>query len=73
MSIERLVAAFQPALLSRIPSAMSAEDHVLAAKTMVFMVENYDDIFNLYAESKTVQTKDVAERTGQESVSNSPQ
>jgi RhoGAP domain len=42
MTTERLVAAFQPALLSRVPSAMSAEDHILAAEIMVFMTENQD-------------------------------
>jgi len=43
MTTERLVATFQPALLSRVPSGMSAEDHILAAKVMVFMTENQDD------------------------------
>ena len=42
MTSQRLVAAFQPALLSREPSAMSADDHVRAADTMIFMVENQD-------------------------------
>ena len=43
MTSERLVAAFQPSLLSRPPSEMSAEDHTRAADTMVFMVENQDN------------------------------
>lgn len=42
MTSQRLVAAFQPALLSRPPSEMSAVDHVLASDTMIFMVENQD-------------------------------
>jgi hypothetical protein len=42
MTSPRIVAAFQPAFLSRPPSKMSASDHVLAADTMVFLVENQD-------------------------------
>ena len=42
MTSQRIVAAFQPALLSRTPSKMSASDHMLAAGTMVFLVENQD-------------------------------
>jgi hypothetical protein len=37
-----IVAAFQPAFLSRPPSEMSASDHLLAAETMIFMVKNQD-------------------------------
>lgn len=43
MTSGRLVAAFQPLLLSRPTSEMSAEDHTRAAETMVFMVENQDN------------------------------
>ncbi|KAG0645569.1 Rho-GTPase-activating 5 [Hyphodiscus hymeniophilus] len=42
MTSKRLVAAFQPALLSKPPREMSAEDHVRAADTMEFMVHNQD-------------------------------
>ena len=42
MTSPRIVAAFQPAFLSRPPSEMSASDHLLAAETMIFMVENQD-------------------------------
>jgi hypothetical protein len=42
MTSPRIVAAFQPAFLSHPPSEMSASDHLLAAETMIFMVENQD-------------------------------
>lgn len=42
MTSERIVAAFQPALLSRLPSEMSPSDHTLAANTMIFLIENQD-------------------------------
>lgn len=42
MTSQRLVAAFQPSLLSRPPSEMSADDHTQASDTMVFIVENQD-------------------------------
>ncbi|KAG9239586.1 Rho GTPase activation protein [Amylocarpus encephaloides] len=42
MTSQRLVAAFQPSLLSRPPSEMSADDHTRASDTMVFMVENQE-------------------------------
>jgi hypothetical protein len=32
MTSERLVAAFQPALLSRVPNEMSSEDHIQLLK-----------------------------------------
>jgi hypothetical protein len=39
---QRIVAAFQPVLLSRTPSEMSAADHMLVVMTMIFLVENRD-------------------------------
>ncbi|KAH7309930.1 Rho GTPase activation protein [Rhexocercosporidium sp. MPI-PUGE-AT-0058] len=42
MTSQRIVAAFQPALLSRPVSEMSASGHILAANAMVFLVENQD-------------------------------
>ncbi|PVH79475.1 Rho GTPase activation protein [Cadophora sp. DSE1049] len=42
MTSSRLVAVFQPSLLSKEPQSMTAEDHELAASVMVFMVENQD-------------------------------
>jgi hypothetical protein len=55
MTSPRIVAAFQPALLSRPPSEMSASDHVLAADTMIFLVENQD---NFLIGMKDVHLKD---------------
>jgi GTPase-activating protein SAC7 len=43
MTSARIVAAFQPSLLAREASVgMSALDHVRAADTLVFMIENQD-------------------------------
>ncbi|KAH6714433.1 Rho GTPase activation protein [Leptodontidium sp. MPI-SDFR-AT-0119] len=42
MTSTRLVAVFQPSLLSKEPQSMTAEDHERAALVMVFMVENQD-------------------------------
>ncbi|KAH7407222.1 Rho GTPase activation protein [Cadophora sp. MPI-SDFR-AT-0126] len=42
MTTSRLIAVFQPSLLSKEPQSMTAEDHELAASAVVFMVENLD-------------------------------
>lgn len=56
MTAEHLVAAFQPSLLSRSPQDMSAEDHVCAAATLVFLVKAEGDI--VYQMQKTVSSAD---------------
>jgi GTPase-activating protein SAC7 len=40
MTSRRLVGVFQPALLSRLPAEMDADEYHLAAHTMVFVIEN---------------------------------
>lgn len=42
MTSARLVAVFQPSLLSKEPQEMTAKDHKLAASVMVFLVEHQD-------------------------------
>lgn len=62
MTSERLVAAFQPSLLSRSLSAMTAGDHTQAAKTMVFMVQ-YQDYFLVGMRGSAVdEEKAIAEK-----------
>jgi hypothetical protein len=42
MDNARLVATFQPSLLSRKPNDMSAENHQNSARVTVFLIENLD-------------------------------
>lgn len=61
MNTQRLVTVFQPALLSRPPNEMAAEDHVRAADTMIFMVENQDHFLIGMRQPASDYEKDEAE------------
>ena len=62
MTSSRLVAVFQPSLLSKEPQSMTAEDHELAASVMVFMVENQDHfLIGLTGTTTDQGTNDVTE------------
>lgn len=63
MTPARIVAAFQPSLLAREASTgMSVLDHVRAADTLVFMVENQDK-FLMDAHGELIQMADPATTT----------
>jgi hypothetical protein len=70
MTSPRIVAAFQPAFLSRSPSEMSASDHLLAAETMTFMVEN-QDYFLIGMGGETLKDEEPA-KTPVENASKAP-
>ena len=43
MTSDRLVAVFQPSLLSLQPDKMSIEEHQIAHQVMVFLIEIFDE------------------------------
>jgi hypothetical protein len=67
MTSQRLVAAFQPSLLSRPPSEMSADDHTRASDKMVFMMEN-QNYFLIGMSAAEAQTKPAETPAVQEGV-----
>ncbi|KAL2072074.1 hypothetical protein VTL71DRAFT_11417 [Oculimacula yallundae] len=82
MTSARLVAVFQPSLLSKQPHLMTADDHDQAAQAMIFMVENQynfiigmqgiadnDDNAAVVTDQATTPVKDVGSSESEASVS----